>query len=330
VRAIRVHELGGPEVLRVEPVDDPSAGDGELLVRLHAIGVNPVEGYVRSGIGLRPQIPYTPGSDGAGVVVAVGEAGAAQSGAAAPQPGDRVYVYGSLTGTYAELALCRPEQVFPLPPALSFEEGAALGVPYGTAFRALVQLGRVRQGETVLVHGGSGSVGLATVQIAADRGALVIASASTEEGRRLALAQGAAHAVDHTDPAHFAEVLGLTGNRGVDVIAEMRSDLNLGADLRLLAHAGRVVCVGNRGPDNEGAVTVDARDLMRRDGAVLGMILPPAGHPAVTALHEELRSPLAERRFAPVVSATYPLEQAEAVHRRLADGHSLGKLVLVP
>lgn len=336
MRAIRVRKLGEPEVLRLESVADVSPRPGEVLVRLRAVGVNPVDGYLRAGIGAHPPLPYTPGTDGAGIVESVGAAAGFPAPDAGPdqrrppRAGDRVYIYGSRTGAYAELALCEPQQVFPLPPALSFEEGAALGVPYGTAFRALVQLGGLRPGETVLVHGAGGAVGIAAVQIAADRGARVLATSSTEAGRRQALAQGATHALDHSDPEHLAAIPELTGGRGADLVIEMRSDLNLGADVRLLATGGRVICVGNRGPDNEGEVPVNARDLMRREGVIRGVMLPPAGHPAVGALHAELYEPLAEGRFAPVVSRTYPLEQASEAHRRLAEGSTLGKLVLLP
>ena len=158
MRAIRVHEFGPPEVLRLQQVDDPVPGDGQLLIRVRAVGVNPVEGYVRSGIGARPPLPYTPGSDASGVVESVG------AGVAVTAVGQRVYVYGTLTGAYAGLALCATDHVFPLPASLGFSEGAAIGVPYGTAYRALFQRGRGSVGETVLVHGASGGVGLAAVQ----------------------------------------------------------------------------------------------------------------------------------------------------------------------
>jgi NADPH2:quinone reductase len=324
MRAIRVHEYGPPEVLRLEHVDDPVPADGQLLIRVSAAGVNPVETYQRSGIGVRPPLPYTPGSDAAGVVEAVG------AHVAATAVGQRVYVSGTLTGTYAELILCRPDQVFPLPASLSLAQGAAIGVPYGTAYHALFQRGRGAAGETVLVHGAAGGVGLAAVQLAVAAGMTVVGSASTEEGRRLILAQGAARAIDHSSPSHGDEVLELTGGRGVDLIVEMRSDVNLGADLPLLSEHGRVACVGNRGPGNQGEVAVNARDLMRREGDVLGVMLPDAGPDEMASLHDTLARGFARRELQPIVAREYPLEEAAQAHRDITEGHALGKLVLVP
>jgi NADPH2:quinone reductase len=324
MRAIRVHEFGPADVLRLEQLPDPVPADGQLLVRVGAAGVNPVETYLRAGIAAGPPTPYTPGSDAAGVVASVG------AGVAATAVGQRVYVIGTSTGAYAELALCRSDEVFPLPASLSMAQGAAIGVPYGTAHRALFQRGRGAAGETVLVHGASGGVGLAAVQLAAAAGIIVIGSASTDDGRRLLLAQGAAHAVDHSSSAHGEEVLKLTGGRGVDLVVEMRSDVNLGADLALLAARGRVVCVGNRGPGNQGQVGVNARDLMRREGDVLGVMLPNAEHDDMAAVHDGLARGFARGELRPVIAREYRLEDAAQAHRDIEEGHSLGKLVLVP
>ncbi len=153
MKAIRVSEYGDPSVLKVEEVPDPAPGPNQVLVRNRAIGVNPVETYLRSNLDNRgPKLPYTPGSDAAGTVETVGE------GVSSAKPADRVYIYGSLTGAYAEMALCEAEQVHPLPENTSFSQGAALGTAYGTAYQALVHRGRPKAGETVLVHGASGGV----------------------------------------------------------------------------------------------------------------------------------------------------------------------------
>lgn len=324
MRAIVVHELGDPDVLCLEESPTPAPGRGELLVRLRAIGVNPVDGYVRAGIGGRPSLPYTPGDDAAGEIAALG-AGTERIGL---RTNDRVYLSGSLTGTYADHALCRPDQVHPLPDRCSFAEGAAVGVPYGTAYRALFHRADARRGEVVLVHGASGGVGSAAVQLAAAAGLTVIGSAGTDAGRRLVAAAGAAHVVDHSRESHFAAVAELTGEHGIDVILEMRSDLNLGRDLPLLAAAGRVVCVGNRGPGNEGRVSVNARDLMRRDAAVLGMLLPNADDPAVARIHAALGEGLAAGELRPVIGRELPLERAADAHRQVLQGPALGKIVL--
>ena len=321
--AVQVHEFGDPDVLRLERVQDPVPGPGQVLVAVRAAGVNPVETYVRGGLGIHPPLPYTPGSDAAGVVVAAG------AGVADVAPGDRVYTHGSLSGTYAELALCDAQQVSPLPEPLDFAAGAAIGVPYATAHHALFARGRARRGETVLIHGAAGGVGIAAVQLAAAAGLRVIGTASTAEGRRLVLSEGASHALDHASPEHGEELLELTGG-GVDLIVEMRSDVNLGGDLRLLAPRGRVLCVGNRGPQNQGEVSVNARELMRREGDILGVMLTESDPAQLAVLHAELAAGFRSRALRPAVSRSYPLAEAAAAHRDIAGGHTIGKLVLVP
>ena len=138
MKAIRIHEFGDPEVLQLEEVADLTPGAGQVVVRMHAVGVNPVETYIRSGIYPKPPTPFTPGSDGAGVVEAVGE------GVDRVAVGDRVYLAGSLSGTYAEQALCKQEQVHPLGDQASFAQGAAVFVPYATAYQALFHCGHAR------------------------------------------------------------------------------------------------------------------------------------------------------------------------------------------
>src|SRR5262245_19398164 len=161
MRAIRVHAFGGPDMLRCEEVANPRPGPGEVLVHVRAAGVNPVETYLRAGTHTRkPALPWTPGTDGAGVVAAVG------TGVASVRDGDRVFTAGSITGTYAESCLCRADQVRALPGRLSFEQGAAIHVPYATAARALLHKAAARADESVLVHGATGGVGIAAIQIA--------------------------------------------------------------------------------------------------------------------------------------------------------------------
>jgi NADPH2:quinone reductase len=332
MRAIRVQAFGGPEVLRLEEVPELRAPrDGEVLIRLRASGVNPVETYVRSGqyAGL-PSLPYTPGSDGAGIVVAVGGSGARGpaidgGGTRGPAVGDRVYTSGSVTGTYAEAAICELSQVHPLPDTAAFAEGAALGVPYATAYRALFQRGRVQPGELVLIHGASGGVGLAAVQLAVAAGLSVHGTAGSNAGRRLVAAQGAAQVVDHRAPGHAAELLGLTAGRGYDLIVEMAAHASLATDLGLLARRGRVVVVGSRG-----AVEISPRDLMSRDADVRGLLLVNAPPAALAEIHEALRDGLADGRLHPVVARELPLSEAATAHREIAAGPAAGKLVLLP
>lgn len=262
MQAIVVHQFGGPEVLKLEEVPDPMPGADEVVVRLGAAGVNPVDTYIRTGTyAHKPSLPYVPGADGAGEIEAVG------ANVKTFAAGDRVYIAGFGTkgraaGTYAERAVCELSQIYRLPARTSFAQGAALGVPYTTAYRALFHRAAARAAETVLVHGATGGVGLAAVQIARAHGMRVIGTGGTERGIELVRAQGAEVVVNHTHHGYLDEIKKATGGRGVDVIHEMAAHINLDKDLSLLAPRGRVVVIGNRG-----RVEIDARQAMSRDAA---------------------------------------------------------------
>ncbi len=311
MRAVRVHEFGDPDVLVLDEVPQPVPVEGEVLVRIQAAGVSPFEAYVRAGSYIDlPALPYTPGCDGAGVRVDTGE---------------RVYVTDSLSGTYAEYALCPAEAVRPLPGDLSYAQGAAIGVPYFTAYRALLQRAAPKAGERVLVHGASGGVGIATVQLAVAAGLEVTGTAGSEAGRDLVAAQGAAQVLDHGDPGHVAAAHALTGGAGFDVIVEFLANVNLGSDLKLLAKRGTVVVVGSRG-----SAEVDARDLMNAEGAVLGMRTPNARPDEAAAARAAVDAGLRSGVLRPVVGRELPLDEAARAHRLIMERPALGKLVLVP
>ena len=211
MKAIRVKEFGGPEVLRLEELPTLQAGPGQVLVRMHAIGINPVETYIRAGTYARlPELPYTPGNDGAGVIEKP------SADVREFKAGDRVYTAGSISGTYAEFALCKKEQVHPLPANVSFAQGAAMGTPYATAYRGMLQRANAKPGETVLVHGASGGVGTAAVQLARAHGLRVFGTAGSDDGLKLARQQGAHEVFDHRAPDHFEQIKKTTGERGVD------------------------------------------------------------------------------------------------------------------
>src|SRR5215470_1847251 len=204
MKAIRVSEFGGPEMLRLIDVPDPRPDAGHVLVRVKAAGINPVDAYIRAGTYPRkPNLPYTPGTDAAGIVEAVG------ANVKRFKAGDRVYTNGSITGVCAELTLCDETRVHRLPSNTSFAQGAALGVPYGTAYRALFQRGRGKAGETVLVHGATGGVGVACVQIARAAGFTVIGTGGTKEGRTLVSEQGAHHVFDHRATDYHTQLMDL-------------------------------------------------------------------------------------------------------------------------
>lgn len=320
MRAILVRETGKPEVMRIEELPSPTPGAGELVIDLEAVGVNPVDTYIRSGAqGYAPKLPYTPGLDGAGIVSAVGK------GVTQLRPGDRVYIAGSLSGTYAEQVCCLEGQVHPLPKSLSFAQGAGIGVPYGTAYRALFIRGAAKPGDVVLVHGASGGVGLAAVQLAAAVGMRVFATAGTEEGRLIACSAGAHAAVDHHAPEHMDELLGQLGRSGVDVILEMLANVNLDRDLTALARGGRVVVVGNRG-----RVEINPRDLMGRDASVLGMTLMHASPEELGRIHAALGAGFERGVLNPIVACELPLDQAPKAHHWIMEQPARGKIVLMP
>jgi NADPH:quinone reductase len=319
MKAIRVHEFGGPEVLRLGEVPTPKVGPGEVLVRMHATGVNPVETYIRAGTYARlPELPYTPGNDGAGVVEQVG------SGVTEFNPGDRVYTGGSISGTYAEFALCKKEQVHPLPANVSFAQGAAVGTPYATAYRGLLQRGDAKPGEMVLVHGASGGVGTAAVQLARAHGLRVLATAGSDDGIKLVRQQGADEVFDHRAPDHFEQIRNATGEHGVDVIVEMLANVNLGNDLTILAKGGRVVIIGSRG-----RVEINPRDTMQRDADVRGMILPNTPPAQMASIHAALVAGLENGTLRPVIGKEFPLADAAEAHRAVMGSGALGKIVLM-
>lgn len=320
MKAIRVDRFGDPEVMRLAETPTPSPGKGEVVVEVKAAGVNPVDTYIRAGF-YRPdlKLPYTPGLDGAGYIAAIGE------GVNHRRVGERVYIAWSLTGTYAEKVLCRESQTHPLPDQISFAQGAAIGVPYGAAYRALFQRARALAGETVLVHGASGGVGIAAVQLARASGLTVIGTAGSEQGEELVLSQGAHYVLNHRQPGYLNRLSDLTGGRGADLILEMLANVNLGADLKALAPGGRVVVIGSRGK-----VEIDPRDAMANEIAILGMSLYSANEQELGSMHAAFFAGLDNGTLQPIVSREFSLEEAPAAHQAVMAASTFGKLVLVP
>jgi NADPH2:quinone reductase len=322
MRAIVVNAFGPPEVMKVETRPDPSPGPGQVLVRVHAAGVNPVETYIRAGAyGRLPPLPWTPGTDLGGVVEQAGEK------VTAWKRGDRVYSHGVAAGSgaYAELAICEDHQLHPLPARVTFAQGAAIGVPYGTAWRAMFVRGAARAGETVLVHGASGGVGTGAVQMARAHGLRVIGTAGTADGVALVREQGAHEALNHREPDYLERVRELTGGRGVDLIMEMLANVNLDRDLDVLAPRGRVVVIGNRG-----RVEIDPRKAMTKDAAILGMQLVHASREELAGIHAGIVAGLENGTLRPVIGRELPLADAPKAHVAVMEPGARGKIVLVP
>ena len=322
MKAIVVREFGGPEVMKLGELPDPTPGPQQVLVRIRAAGVNPVETYIRAGAYARlPQLPFVPGTDFAGTIEAVG------SEVKAFKKGDRVYGHGVTRGqgAYAERAAWDAGLVQPLPERVSFQQGAAIGVPYGTAWRALFIRANARAGETVLVHGASGGTGTATVQIARAHGLTVIGTAGTDEGLELVRSQGAHHALNHRSANYLDQVMPLTDGRGVDVIVEMLANVNLDRDLEVLALRGRVVVVGNRG-----RIEIDPRKTMGKDSAILGMTLFNASPEELAGIHKGIGAGLEVGALNPVVGRELPLADAPKAHVAVMEPGAHGKIVLIP
>ncbi|EDL82539.1 rCG28670, isoform CRA_a [Rattus norvegicus] len=315
MRAIRVFEFGGPEVLKLQSdVVVPAPQSHQVLIKVHACGVNPVETYIRSGTYSRkPALPYTPGSDVAGIIESVGD------GVSAFKKGDRVFCFSTVSGGYAEFALSADNTTYPLPETLDFRQGAALGIPYFTACRALFHSARARAGESVLVHGASGGVGLATCQIARAHGLKVLGTAGSEEGKKLVLQNGAHEVFNHKEANYIDKIKTSAGDKGVDVIIEMLANKNLSNDLKLLSCGGRVIVVGCRG-----SIEINPRDTMAKETSIIGVSLFSSTKEEFQQFAGILQAGIEKGWVKPVIGSEYPLEKAAQAHEDII--HSSGKM----
>ena len=319
MKAIRVSAFGAPEVLQIAEVSDPIPAPDQILVEVHAAGVNPVDTYIRSGVYARlPELPYTPGLDAAGVIRQIGA-----SAGSAHKIGDRVWLSASIDGTYAALTRCTADQVHTLPDRISFQQGASIGTAYCTAYRALFQRGQGRPGQTVLIHGATGGVGIAAVQMARAAGMRVFATGGSERGRALLLECGADEALDHTQADYLERVTAGTSGRGVDLVVEMLANVNLGKDLGVVARGGCIVIVGARG-----SVEINPRLAMQRECDIRGLMLfnatPQESKEAFTAIQAGLEI----GALAPVVGEQFPLADAAQGHVAAMSSGRRGRVVL--
>ena len=324
MKAILVHQFGGPEVLKLSDVPEPHPEANQVLVQVHAAGVNPYDTYMRTGnYAIQPPLPYSPGADAAGIVERVG------AGAHGVSSGARVYVTGTVAhksyGAYAAKVLCEPHQLHPLPDRLSFAQGAGIGVPYVTAFRALHDRARIGAGETLFIHGASGGVGIAAIQIARASGLTVIGTASTQAGLDLVKRQGAHHVLNHREAGYLDKLKELTNGRGPDVILENLANVNLDNDLSAMAYGGRVVIVGNRG-----RIEIDPRKVMSKDGAIVGMALWNTTPEDFARIYRAIDAGLESGALAPVVGTELPFDEAKRAHELVLEPGAKGKIVLVP
>ncbi|CAH1272647.1 CRYZ [Branchiostoma lanceolatum] len=319
MRAVVVREFGGPEVLKVEEVAVPQAQGKQVLIKVSAVGVNPVETYIRSGThNIKPPLPWTPGNDAAGVVEEVGKE------ATKFKKGDRVFTKSTVTGAYAEYTVAEEDAAFRLTDRLSFQQGAAAGTPYMTAYRALFHRTHGKPGETVLVHGASGGVGLAAVQLAKARGMVVMGTAGSSEGMELVRKNGASHVFNHREEGYTDKIMAATAGVGVDLIIEMLANVNLEKDLELLARHGRVGVVGNRGPTE-----INARAAMTKETSIIGVMLYHMDAKELGETMSALYAGFTQGTLNPVVGKEYSLEQTPQAHKDIIETKSaMGKVVI--
>jgi len=323
MKAIRAHSFGDADVLQLDTIDEPVLSADEVLIDIKAIGVNPADTYMRGGAyAIVPDLPYIPGGDAAGVINAVGQ------GVSGFDIGDRVFTGTSIgfnmTGCYAEKVVRPAADVIALPDNVSFQAGAALGVPYATAHYALFSRGNATPAETVFIHGASGAVGTAAIQLAKRAGLTVIGSAGSERGKQLVLKQGADHVVDHTEQNYADKVKTLTKGAGPALILEMLANINLATDLELVAKYGRIVVIGNRGE-----VTINPRLAMMKELDVVGIALFNATREQMIQINQDLVTGLTDGSLAPVIGREMPLAEAAAAQIAVLEPGAQGKIVLV-
>jgi len=323
MKAIRAHSFGDADVLQLDSIDDPVPAANQIVIDVKAIGVNPADTYMRGGAyAIVPELPYIPGGDAAGVVSAVGP------GVTELNIGDRVFTGTSIgfnmTGCYAEKVVRPVADVLRLPDKISFSAGAALGVPYATAHYALFARGNASEKDIVFIHGASGAVGTAAIQLAKRAGLSVIGSAGTARGKELVLEQGADHVVDHTEEGYANKVKALTKDAGPTLILEMLANVNLDTDLDLIAKYGRIVVIGNRGE-----VTINPRLTMMKELDVRGIALFNATREQMMQINKDLMNGLSDGTLNPVIGREMPLEEAAKAHEAVLEPGAHGKIVLV-
>jgi NADPH2:quinone reductase len=324
MKAVRFHELGGPEVLRFEDAPDPSPGPGEVLIRVRAAGVNFADTMTTEGrYYLRPRFPQIPGLEVAGEVEALGE------GVEGLGLGERVMAVLPQGGGYAELCVAGAAFVTPVPDGLDWNEAAALPVQAVTADHVVHLAGKVQPGEWVVVHSAAGGTGSFMVQMAELAGARVIATAGSKSRLALASELGAEAVVDYSDPGWPDEVSRITGGRGADVVIESVGGDVFEGSFHCLAPFGRLIVIGQ----SAGAPPAfNPLRLMRQNQSLVGYYLMTAMEDITLMAQTRARLTQALRAgvLRVVIGEVAPLSEAAAVHRRMLARQTSGKLVLRP
>jgi NADPH2:quinone reductase len=322
MKAIRVHSPGGPDVMRLEDVPDPEPGPGEAVVRMEATGVNFIDVYQRKGQ-YPLQTPFTPGAEGAGTVVAVGE------GVAQLRVGDRV-ASETLKGTYAELSKTKAERLVRLPDDLESHLGAAVMLQGITAHYLATSTYPIQRGDRCLIHAVAGGVGLLLCQIAKRRGAWVVGTTSTPEKAKLAHEAGADEVILYTQQDFVAEVKRLTDGKGVRVVYDSVGKTTFDGSLDCLVSRGMMVLFGQ----SSGPVPPLDPQVLNRKGSLF-LTRPTIAHYVATreelaARASELFAWIAEGWLKVHIDREFPLGDAAAAHSALESRQTVGKVLLVP
>ncbi len=323
MRAVRCHELAGPSGLRVDQVDDPVAGSGEVLIDIRAIGVNFPDLLITQGkYQFQPGVPFIPGGEVAGVVQAVGD------GVDSFKAGDRVVAL-MLSNGFAERAVTPAPAVIPIPDGVSFETAAACLWTYGTTHYALLERAGLKKGETLLVLGAAGGVGLAAVDMGKHLGARVIAAASTDEKLELCKARGADAVINYSHEDVKARAKELS-NGGVDVVYDPVGGALALSALRAMAWGGRYLVIGFASGDIPevplNLVLLKSCQLVGVFWGAFSMREPEKNAGYIS----EVLTWLEQGKISPSIDATFPLEEAAAALTKLEKREVKGKLILVP
>jgi len=299
----------------------PVPGPGQVLVKVLSTGINPVETYKRAGIYGPLPVPWTPGSDGAGTVEQVGP------DVKSLKAGDRVWLLNGV-GTYAQYCLATEANAQILPDKYTFDQGASLWVPYGTAYHALFQVAQPSKDSKIFIHGASGGVGQACLQFARQVPGkpVVIGTASTEEGLKLIKVEGGIP-LNHKEDGYINKVTELTNGQGPDIILEMLANVNLGQDMKIVAKNGVIVVIGSRGP-----VEVNAREIMGKRAWITGVALLNASAQETTEIVKGITGGLTSGTLSPTVGKAYKFSEVAKAHEDIIKPPSgaSGKIVLHP
>jgi NADPH:quinone reductase len=319
MKAIQVHEFGTVDVLKMVELPDPVPRVGEVLIRVHAAGVSPLDTYVReqSHGTPTPDLPYIPGFEAAGEIAAIGE------GVTKFKVGDRVYI-NTFLGAYSELIVQDENSVYALADSVSFAQGTVVANSYPTAYYALFNLAHGKMGDRIFIHGASGAVGTAAVQLAKAAGMTVVGTAGSDRGLEIIQQEGAHHALNHREPDYLKQALELTEGKGFDIILEMNASKKLADDVALVGTFGRIIVIGG----TDAAVTFDPTPILWKGASILGLYIGLTTPEESAQIHDALFTQLQNKSLRPIVGQEFALTDVAKAHAAVHQTSSTGKIVL--